>query len=249
MHVDALALTLRPRPMAEAADLGAALVRAHARSLWRSVLPVYAALVLLALSTVEIASWLPTLLIFLAKPWLDRSLLFVLSRAVFGQTTRWTDLWQARRRVWAGELLRTLFWLRLSPWRTYVQPIEQLEGQRGRAQRMRRRQLLHGRRGAALGLQIAFAHAETALYLALLSVGFWFAPEGSLRDVFVWLMNDESLSVSVLTTLAYAAVVGLLEPFYVAAGFGMYLNRRVELEAWDIEQAFRDAFGRPSEGH
>jgi hypothetical protein len=28
----------------------------------------------------------------------------------------------------------------------------------------------------------------------------------------------------------------------VAAGFGLYLNRRVELEAWDIEQEFRRAF-------
>ena len=33
-----------------------------------------------------------------------------------------------------------------------------------------------------------------------------------------------------------------LEPFYVAAGFAMYLNRRAELEAWDIEQEFRRAF-------
>jgi len=44
--------------------------------------------------------------------------------------------------------------------------------------------------------------------------------------------------------LAYAATVVFLEPFYVAAGFGMYLNRRAELEAWDIEQEFRRAFGR-----
>ena len=41
---------------------------------------------------------------------------------------------------------------------------------------------------------------------------------------------------------AYAIVVGVLEPFYVGAGFAMYLNRRVELEAWDIEQEFRRGF-------
>jgi hypothetical protein len=35
-----------------------------------------------------------------------------------------------------------------------------------------------------------------------------------------------------------------VEPFYVAAGFGMYLSRRAELEAWDIEQEFRRAFAR-----
>ena len=31
----------------------------------------------------------------------------------------------------------------------------------------------------------------------------------------------------------------LLEPFYVAAGFGLYLNRRTLLEGWDIEVALR----------
>ena len=43
--------------------------------------------------------------------------------------------------------------------------------------------------------------------------------------------------------IAYALVVLFLEPFYVAAGFALYLNRRAELEAWDIEQEFRHAFG------
>jgi thiosulfate reductase cytochrome b subunit len=42
--------------------------------------------------------------------------------------------------------------------------------------------------------------------------------------------------------LVYAGVVLMLEPFYVASGFAMYLNRRVELEAWDVEQEFRRAF-------
>ena len=44
--------------------------------------------------------------------------------------------------------------------------------------------------------------------------------------------------------VAYAIAVLFLEPFYVAAGFAMYLNRRAELEAWDIEQEFRRAFAR-----
>jgi hypothetical protein len=37
----------------------------------------------------------------------------------------------------------------------------------------------------------------------------------------------------------YAVAVLLLEPFYVAAGFGLYLNRRTLLEGWDIEVALR----------
>jgi hypothetical protein len=47
-----------------------------------------------------------------------------------------------------------------------------------------------------------------------------------------------------ISSMAYALAVMFLEPFYVAAGFGLYVNRRVELEAWDIEQEFRRAFAR-----
>ena len=43
----------------------------------------------------------------------------------------------------------------------------------------------------------------------------------------------------------YAVVLTMSEPFYVAAGFGMYLNRRMELEAWDIEKELRRAFPAP----
>jgi len=44
---------------------------------------------------------------------------------------------------------------------------------------------------------------------------------------------------SVHDALIYAAVILFLEPFYVAAGFGLYLNRRTVLEGWDIEVALR----------
>jgi thiosulfate reductase cytochrome b subunit len=70
----------------------------------------------------------------------------------------------------------------------------------------------------------------------------WFAPEGTQRHVVDWLREAEGLGSALPAALLYMAVVAVLEPFYVAAGFAMYLNRRVELEAWDIEQEFRRAF-------
>ena len=242
MRVDGIDVVLRPRPMAEAADLGAALVRRHAASVWGTFLPVYLPALALILCTAGIATWLPGLLIFCLKPWFDRTLLFVLSRAVFGQSTRFADLWQQRGQVLGSQWLRTLTWRRLSPWRSFTQAIDQLEGQRGSGRRKRRAQLLQGRSGAATGMQVAFAHAEMALYLGLLSLALWFAPEGSVRQTFGWLTDTDSTLASVLYAMGYAAAVGALEPFYVAAGFAMYLNRRVELEAWDIEQEFRHAF-------
>ena len=242
MQVDGLTLALRPRSMAEAADLGVALVRGHAASVWRTFLPLYVVIVLLALSTVEIATWLPGLLIFCLKPWLDRSLLYVLARSVFGQSTRFADLWRDKRAVWGGQLLRSLLWRRLSPWRSFTQPIEQLEGQRGAARRKRRTQLLRGRRGAASGMQAAFANVEIALEMAVLSLALWFVPGVGFGDVLGWLGDSDSQAISVGIAAIYALVIGWIEPYFVGAGFAMYLNRRVELEAWDIEQEFRLAF-------
>jgi len=244
MQVEALAIALRPRPMGEAADLGVALVQAHAHSLWRCYMPVWAAVLLLSLATIEIAPWLPSVLIFCLKPWLDRSLLFVLARAVFGERTRWADLWHERRNVFAAQWLTTLTLARLSPWRSFTQPVGQLEGLRGKAARQRRAQLLAGQRGSAMGLQFIYANLEMVLIAATIAMTAWFTPSASFADLWRWLVDEsQHANHAVLATL-YAAVVLALEPFYVASGLAMYLNRRVELEAWDIEQAFRHAFSR-----
>ena len=78
--------------------------------------------------------------------------------------------------------------------------------------------------------------------LALASLAVWFAPEGSHRHVLGWLVSGDGVGNGLLWGAVYAAAVLVLEPFYVASGFAMYLNRRVELEAWDVEQEFRRAF-------
>jgi len=242
MQVDALALHLRPRSMAEATDLGVRLVQANARSVWATFIPLYLVLVLIALSTVELAGWLPGLILFWLKPWLDRSLLHVLARAVFGTPTRWSDLWRERASVWWQQLPASLLARRLSPWRAYTQPAAQLEGQRGTAAKNRRRQLLKDKQSQALGMHLVFANLEFVLLIGVIALASWLMPGNDHQPWFEALSNSEGTTTSLLVSLAYAAVVLLLEPFYVAAGFAMYLNRRVELEAWDIEQEFRLAF-------
>jgi len=247
MRVEGLAVALRPRSQAEACDLGLALVRGHARSIWRCYTPLLLAVAVLALCTVDTFGWLPALIVFWLKPWLDRALLFVLSRAVFGEATRWGDLWRARSHVLGGQLLRTLLWRRFSPWRAYTQAIEQLEGQRGGSRRKRAKLMLNANRGAATALQTAFTHAEAVLTYGLVALLWWFTPENSSANVWDWFFNPDAhaagqLGLNLVMALSYMAVVLFLEPFYVAAGFAMYLNRRVALEAWDIEQEFRRAF-------
>jgi hypothetical protein len=242
VKIEAISVHLRPRSMSEATDLGVRLVQANARSVWATFTPVWALVVMIALACGSIAPWLPGVIIFCIKPWLDRTLLFVLSRAVFGTPTRPSDLWAAQATVWWQQLFSTLTWRRLSPWRSYTQPARQLEGQRGAAGRARRKQLLYGKQGAAFGMHSAFAQVESLLLIGVIALGVWFAPEGTQRTMFDAVSRSDSPVASLLIAAAYAGVVLLVEPFYVGAGFAMYLNRRVELEAWDIEQEFRLAF-------
>lgn len=239
MQVDALVVALRPRSMMEAADLGVRLVQANARSIWSTFAPVYGVVLALALAMPGNAVWLPALVIFCFKPWFDRSLLFALSRAVFGQPTTLADLWRVRGSVWLRRLPSTFTILRLSPWRSFTLALDQLENQRGAALSARRRLLLGGQGTDAALMQFAFANLEFALVLGGWMLALWLAPPGHQNEAWAWIGRQMR---SPLGVLPYAAVVLMVEPFYVGAGFAMYLNRRVQLEAWDVEQEFRHLF-------
>jgi len=243
MKVDAIRLDLRPRGMFEAADLGVRLVSAHLRSLWASCAPVYAFVVLVAAAMLPFGMGWAGLTVIWLKPWLDRSILFVLARAVFGEDTRFADVWAARRAVaWQG-LAGALTVRRLSPWRSYVQPVLQLEGQRGKARRDRVARILGPHRGAALAMQTAFAAIESLLVFGLVSVIPWLRPADD-QGPWIALLFEDGSWVNSVGLACYVIAVAIVEPFFVGAGFAMYLNRRVELEAWDIEQEFRLAFAR-----
>src|SRR5436190_583480 len=54
-------------------------------------------------------------------------------------------------------------------------------------------------------------------------------------EIYTLSLHD-ALPISIGLPIAYGLAVLFVEPFFVAAGFAMYLNRRAEIEAWDIEQ-------------
>lgn len=242
MQLDALALRMRPRTPLEAADLGVRLCQHAAGSVYACYAVVYVPVAALALAAFEIASWLPTLLLFWSKPWLDRTILFVLSRAAFGQATTVKQLWEARGQVWGRQLFLTWTWRRLSPWRSFTQPVYQLEGLSFGKIRRRVKQVRRRKGGSALLMMLAFLTAESCLVFTALSLLIWLAPGYSAPSLEVLLFDPSDTSFEGAAAIAYAVVVAFLEPFYVAAGFAMYLNRRAELEAWDVEQELRRAF-------
>ncbi len=226
----------------EAADLGVRLCQSAARQVYTCYWAVAVPVATVALALFGIADWLPIVVLLFAKPWLDRTVLFVLSRAAFGQTTTVGDLWRAQREVWWRQLLRTWTLRRLSPWRSFTQPVYQLEGLRGSQLRKRVAQIRRGRTGAASLLTFLFGLAETFLTAGLLSLAFWMAPKGYGPEFDKLFSGVQSVRTELALQTAYALVVLYVEPFFVAAGFALYLSRRAELEAWDIEQEFRRAF-------
>src|SRR5262249_44473074 len=120
--------------------------------------------------------WLPALALWWLKPWLDRTVLFVLARAAFAQPTTLRDLWDSQRQVLWGQLIRTLTVRRLSPWRSFTQPVHQLEGLSFLEARRRVLQIRKNKTGGAVLMTSAFSCAEFGLSLALFSLVFWFAP-------------------------------------------------------------------------
>jgi len=244
VQIDALSLRLRPRTPYEAADLGTRLCQSAARDVFRCYLVVGIPTFALCMATVEIAYWLPTLTVWWLKPWLDRTILFVLSRAAFGQRTSLADLWQARRQVWWSQLILTFLWRPLSPWRSFTQAVYQLEGLRFGQLRRRVLQIRRRRSSAALFMTAVYKLCETSLTFAVGSLLYWFAPRGQAPDLFEILASQGEPTHALIVAAATAIVVLFLEPFYVASGFAMYLSRRAELEAWDIEQEFRRAFAQ-----
>ena len=241
MKAEQLQLALRPRPAYEAVDLGVHMTQRAGRSLVRAYLPLALLLVVACGATIEIATWLPTLLLWWLKPWLDRILLNIYARQAFGEETRFNDAWEARRNApWLTMLAWLTVW-RLSPWRSYSMPVTQLEGQTASARRLRRKAILRNQGGAALMMQSGFGTIELCLGMGLASLLPWMVPNLGLSAALQWL-GEGSLLAAGFAFAANASAVLFVEPFFVAAGFAMYLNRRVELEAWDVEQDLRHAF-------
>ena len=240
MKAEQLQLALRPRRAFEAVDLGVCMTQCGRRSLVRAYLPIALLLVVACGATLEIAPWLPSLLLWWFQPWLDRTLLDIYARQAFGEETRFTDAWEARRRAPWWPMIERLTWLRLSLWRAYSTPAMQLEGQSGAARRQRVRAIVRNHWGAALLLQASCFLIELFLVVGMFALFPLLTPGLHFHGA-PWVFTD-SLAANCMLFAIHAIAVLFVEPYYVAGGFAMYLNRRVELEAWDVEQDLRHAF-------
>ncbi len=239
MDLERLAIRLRPRNGWESVDLGFALVRRW----WRLI---YGRWLALTLPAAFLGAWFlggdGLLLLWWLLPLGEVVVLFTLSRAVFGATPTRQQTLKALPGLWRRALVGELLLRRLHPARILRLPVGQLEGLGGRERRRRSAALAVGETvsGQLAAAFIAFELgllAAAAVFVVLMTPG-WTGVDWTLFGAH---MVDGSSSRPVATAiwLLAAAVLLVLHPLYVGAGFAVYLNRRTELEGWDLEIAFR----------
>lgn len=245
MRIDQLNVNLRARSEWEAMELGTALVRRHARAIWLPLL--YVGLPLFAMVN-AVAWWtdsffLAWLLMWWLKPVSDRLALYVISRGVFGdEPTPWQTLRAQRRWGWNG-FWGYLGWRRFSPFRSLLLPVNLLEGSDATHRSQRRRAILSSAFSHATLLTTVCMVFELVIVTGLIACIFMFVPFDLLSDSWraAWAMVTELMppwaKLGVNFFFWFAAT--LISPFYAGAGFALYLNRRTEMEAWDVEIAFR----------
>jgi hypothetical protein len=162
---------------------------------------------------------------------------------VFGRAPGTGETLRAQWHFGLGAMPAYLLWRRLGPARALLLPVDLLEGTPPAQRRARRRVIGGPAYAQATLLTWTCWHFELALLLGTVAAVFIAIPADLLPDSLrsFWMLLRAGpppwleLGFNAAAWLA-SSVVG---PFYVAAGFGLYLNRRTETEAWDVELAFR----------
>jgi hypothetical protein len=242
VRLENIAIALRPRSAWEAIDLGYAM----AQTWWPSLIKTWCVLFLPVALLINVLFWkYPTvavLVVWWLKPAFDRVLLHVLSGAVFGATPTLRETCAALKRLWWNNgLFAALTYARFNPARSFTLPVVQLEGMRGKAGTKRRRVLARDGSGAAIGLTVISVIIEATMGFSIYLLLNTLIP-GEPVFSFSWqsMINpDTSLAAQHLSNAINVVIISVLEPFYVAAGFAIYLNCRTAIEGWDVELQFK----------
>ena len=235
MHLDNLTVALRPRSVWEAIDLGFGM----ARLWWSTLLKSWLLLALPVFVILSIAfhqyPFVASLIFWWLKPAYEQLPLVYLSRSLFQQSMSFRELLRALPKAASRQLVANLTWRRLSPIRSFTAPIAQLEQLSGR-QRQDRLQVLENGYSGSGWLTVVGIHLEAILYFSILILVWFVMPEQV--ELEVW-FDKHRMLVEFGGNIAYFISAAIIAPFYVSSGFSLYLNRRAQLEGWDIELEFR----------
>tara|TARA_R110002049_G_scaffold54869_18_gene152384 strand:- start:261 stop:1802 length:1542 start_codon:yes stop_codon:yes gene_type:complete len=245
MNLENVTAEMRPRSEWEAVDLGARMIRRDAAAIYATwfaiTLPIL--LVAIALTLFTPYATLAAFLYWWLEPIADGPILRIISRRLFGEEA------DARAAIRAAPALawRNKLFL-LTPYRFHfarsvAMPVTQLEGLRGHERKTRSKVLNLKIFNYGTGVTMAYQHLVLSICLGILLLVFAMVPTAYQDTLGVaWfdaVSNESSRASNVLSLVVFYIAQSVLQPWFVGAGFGLYINCRTQLEAWDIEVAFR----------
>jgi Domain of unknown function (DUF4129) len=250
VQLERIAITLRPRSAWESIDLGYAMVQE-----WRGpVMKAWFATYIPAAILINLLCWqapiFAALIMWWLKPAFDRVVLFVLSGAAFGAVPTVRETLGALKRLWWNNgMFAALTYARINFARSFTLPVVQLEGSRGKFASERRKVLGREGRGAAVMLTFICMFFEAIMALSIYGLVYFLMPSDGPPD-FSWkklFEPDGSRTAQYISNAVGELAVTILEPFYVAGGFALYLNCRTAIEGWDVELTFKRLSARVTE--
>jgi len=248
MQLSKLIIETRLRNAWSSIDLGVLFAR---QFWWRSValyLVVAIPIFLLTRLLTDFGTVLPFIVLWWFKPLYERPILYMMSRELFDDKTGFLrTILNYRDWLFPGTLA-ILTMRRISFARSMYAPITLLERPSSAVYSARSSVLGHKFSGEGLWLTFILFFVEGIFALSILAVIALMFPEHV--DVALAWFNDLERS-SVIVDFSTLLVMAAIAPFYTAAGFMLYISRRVELEGWDIEICFRDwmrGYRRPTGG-
>lgn len=235
---DELMIMPRPRSPWQAIDVGFKIARAH----YLQLLVLWMTLALPFLFLAEMINLMGTLwgiaFWWWFKPFYELPLLLYLSKVIFSEDVQLKDcIRQSLRQFWT--MMKTFTGLsRLSLTRSTTSPIVFLEKLKGDKRRSRAQVLTDGRTHSYT-MMLGCLHVEFILTYTIIAIALLLAPE-YLEDIIPDLLTDKlPITAQFLADSTVVIASGLVAPFFVSAGFIIYINRRMRLEAWDVEHQFK----------
>ncbi|MGD8235485.1 MAG: DUF4129 domain-containing protein [Chromatiales bacterium] len=238
MQLERATAVLRPRRSWEAIDLGFHMARRWFLPLWLMWMTTAFPLFLLLHLLMPGSFGLALLLFWWLKPLYEPMMTDWLGRALFNEQTPIREQLRRLPRILPKCLPGNLTWRRLSPSRSFFLCIQQLEGLRGESFSKRLKLLLTTNPNSGW-LTVLMFHIESILYLGMIGLVIMLLPDTVEVDFGLLDSISHSSMFAWTSSIFYFLAASVVSPFYVAAGFSLYINSRTDLEAWDIEIDFR----------
>ncbi len=237
MELNKLAFVAQPRSPWQVFDLTQLVVKQNFFSLVKIYLATMLPIALVSLLCFSIST--TSLLVWWCKPLFERPLLTYLSKQCFHQPcTTWQAL-KSLKQLGIVNIIKMLTLYRFSPNRAYLSPVEQLEKQAGIAAISRKNLLKTRIKHKQTLWMLLCVHLEMLLTLVLLLIAFNFVPAGISFDSQFFQNALSNHTAELIYLISYLISITIIAPYFVTGGFLMYLNARIQLEAWDIELTFK----------